>query len=39
MILLLAWLAALLAVLLVDSGFWWRLLFWIELKLMRRDEL
>ena len=39
MILLLAWLTALLAVLLVDSGFWWRLLFWIELKLMRRDEL
>lgn len=39
MILLLAWLAVLLAVLMVDSGVWWRLLFWVELKLMKRDEL
>jgi len=38
MILLLAWLAILLAVLLVDTGFWWRLLFWVELKLMRAHE-
>ena len=39
MIVLLAWLVALVVLVVANtSSFWWKLLYWVELKLMRIYE-